>query len=346
MAKKLNELSLFDIVPSSIKNDEEVINIIKSIVWCASVWFIFGIIESLTSVRLFDELFTMSRGLNNIHAYRLGFLRSVTSMGFANIYGNMCLLIFPLILYLLKLTQKRIYLICLFLDFLAIIHSGCRSDLIWFFLLSVMYLLLIFFTHKEDFRRMLTYFITLMVAIILWTAVAIQINDRLNYYYVGTAKSVLNVVGFSFDLDADAPEGIKGYGSNPDGVLSRTSQLSGIQYTLSKNPVFGLGNGFQNRGDIKYYHMGWWKAIHSVDLGIVEIIGAEGLLGLVAFLFIFGGYLIILLQRTKMNIFPLDSITSYLLPFTYLLCTLSSANMMTFLLLLTALLFYDLKTVF
>lgn len=31
MAKKLNELSLFDIVPSSIKNDEEVINIIKAI---------------------------------------------------------------------------------------------------------------------------------------------------------------------------------------------------------------------------------------------------------------------------------------------------------------------------
>lgn len=325
---------------------DEIDTTIKSIVWSASAFFVFGILESLTSKRLFDELFTISRPVNNIHSYRLGLLRATTTMGFPNIFGNMCLLVFPLIIYLLKKTRNKVYLLCIVLNFLAILHSGCRSDLIWFILLSFIYLLHTFITEKQNFKRTIKYTITIIAVTTLWLTIASIVNDNLNYFYTGTFKSVLNIVGFNFDLEANKPEGVRGFGTNQDGVLSRTAQFSGIVYTLSKSPVFGLGNGFQNRGDIYYYYIDRWKSIKSVDLGLVEIIGAEGLLGLAAFFLLFGSFLLILLSRRKKHEFPTDSRTCFFLPFVYLLCTLSASNMMTFLILTAALLFYDLKTVF
>ena len=325
---------------------KEIDTIIKSIVWSASGLFIFGIAESITSVRLFDELFTISRALNNIHSYRLGLLRATTTMGFPNMYGNMCILILPLIIYLLKKTHNKIYLLSIVLNFLAILHSGCRSDLMWFILVTVIYLLHAAITERQNLKYIIKCTLSVLILTALWLTITMQTNTSLNYYYTGTVKSVLNVVGFNFDLNTNKPEGVNGFGANPDGVLSRSAQLSGIEYTLSKNPVFGLGNGFQNRGDILYYYIDRWKEIRTVDFGLVEIIGAEGLLGFMAFFLLFGSFLVILWNRWKKHIFPADSMTCIMLPFIYILCTLSSANMMTYLILITALLFYNLKEVF
>lgn len=319
--------------------EHELSTLFKSIVWSATALFILGIIEALTGMRIFTFLYSVSRSMHNDFYYRLGLIRATASMGMPNLYGNMCAFIAPLIIYLIKTTKEKKYLVIMFLDILATIHSGCRSDLI---ILALLLLCDIVLSFKKDELLMIAKNVSIVLAMLLvWIMLFSSISNKLNYYYSATIKSVFNLVGFNFDLNAGAPEGVDGYGNNVDGVYSRTFQLSAIEDVLSKNPLFGFGSGCEKRGDLLYLYGDEYYQGFGYDLGIVEVICSEGLIGLLAFIFLFLWAIQTLFKVIRITtIKSKESKLSIFLLLTYLLSTLSTMNMYSFLILIIALLLH------
>ncbi len=264
---------------------EEIIKLIKVVVYVATSLFVVGICESLFDIRPFDALYTIYRFVVNMHYYRLGLLRATTTMNAPAVYGNMCVLMLPFIFYLYENTRQRRFIVISGLDVLAIIHSGSRSDML--FLIAILFIYAALILKKKE-RRILFLKNASIVAVFLlvFMCLASIYSENYRYLYVGNGKALLNIVGFDFDLDEGAPENTEGYGMNGGGTISRTRQLTGIYYTAKINPLFGLGSGAQARGDVQYY---WqfskdnekWAVVHSYDMGIVETFCDEGLMGLI-----------------------------------------------------------------
>ncbi len=303
---------------------KEINTLIKIIVWTATVMFIVGIIESIFSVRPFDALYTSSRMMINMQYIRLGLLRATTTLVAPAVYGNMCIWMLPLIFYLYETTRSKIYLVVAGLDVLAIIHSGSRSDM--FFLIAVLALyVVIVLKNRENIIRFSKNAVVVAGFLLLFMCSTSFVNENLRYFYTGNLKSVLNEIGFDFDLNEGAPPGTKGFGTNPDGTTSRLRQLTGIYYTATVNPLFGLGSAAQRRGDVKYA----WKGVHGIkfcpgyayDLGLVEIFCDEGLIGLLGIC----SLILFMIIRAKGKKYAKLAIACYLLT------TLSTGNMYYFL---------------
>ena len=258
-------------------NKEEILMMLKSIVWTASALFVVGILESIFDYRLFDSLYTVTRELYNLYYYRLGLLRATTTMYAPSLYGNMCVLIIPIIIYLYRQEEKKRYLIIAGMDILAIIHSGARSDIMYLFIIAVGYMAILLH-NKKQLMQFVRNCVVIMAVLLVYMSIVSVFNANLRYFYVGTAKSVLNEVGFEFDLNEGAPENTKGFGGNAYGSVSRIRQLSGIYKVMHSNPIFGLGSGAVLRSEIQYYwHVNKetdkWITAHSSDVGLVELVG-------------------------------------------------------------------------
>lgn len=88
------------------------------------------------------------------------------------------------------------------------------------------------------------------------------------------------------------------FGSNKNGVWSRTVQLSGIRWTLQRSPLFGFGFEAQKRGAVQYeFRPGVWWSTGTFDIAVVSIIGQHGLVGLLAYLCLAGSILITMLRK-------------------------------------------------
>lgn len=317
---------------------EEINNLLKVIVYCSVVIFIIGIFESITYYRFFDELNTVSRTIINEHYVRAGLLRSTTTMQMPGLFGNMCVLMLPLILYLQKITAQKRYIAFTAIDFLAIIHSGSRSDVMFFFIIIFSFICLELKHRGLRELKTIIYNSFCVVALLLVFIVPISyINPNCRYFYTATAKSVLNEFGCNYDLDEDAPEGVDGYGKNAGkngsgGINSRTRQFSGITYAMKRNCLFGMGSGAANRNSVYYYINNRWYPYSTIDIALVEILYCEGALGLFAYFLLFCYIAISLIKVRKKQ--PADLYISIILYFlSYLLCTLSTANMFSFLIL-------------
>jgi hypothetical protein len=302
----------------------EVIKLIKTIVSIAVVLFMVGIFESISGVRIFDALYTVSRSMLNLKLMRLGLLRATTTMYMPGFFGNMCVLVLPLIFFLYEETHSFKYILASLIDVIAVIHSGARSDMLFIVVITISYLLFVL-KIKESRLLFLRNVLIVVAALLVYVMSASFFSDNLRYFYIGNGKAVLNEIGFDFDLNEGAPSGTGGYGNNANGTVSRTRQFTGMYYVAKINPIFGLGSGAQARGDIHYY---WrfsngkddWRAITVYDLGIVEIFCDEGLIGLLGII----SLLLYLLIKAKNKNYYL------LLILCYLLSTLNTSNMYPF----------------
>ena len=306
---------------------EEVFNITKSIVYIGSILFFVGIFESITFLRPFDFLYTVSRDIFNDYYIRLGYLRSTTTMCMPNYFSNICLFLAPIIFYLHRVTGYKRYLFFCVLNFLALVHSGSRSNIICYFFILVIYVLLTIL-NKEYMKFTIKSFIVVFISIAIIITLTSTISSRAEYFYSGTAKSILNVFGFNYDLNEGAPTEANGYGNNSHtATYSRFYQLSGAKNALSQNPLFGIGYGAIELKKIKYQ----WKSHISIgttiDSGLVEILIYEGLLGLAAYILLFINFV----QITFKNIHKFkDNIsiqTVVLVTICYFLSLLSTTNM-------------------
>ncbi len=309
---------------------EEMRALIKTIVWTATVLFCFGIFESLTNIRIFNALYTVSKDVLNVEFTRLGLLRATTTMGLPGFYGNMCILVLPLILYLYEISRQKKYLISMGLCMLAIIHSGSRADVIFFFIVLAVFVIYVI-TEKSRRVEFCKQIAGVFLSVLFFTFALSIASPYYRYFYTGSAKAILNEVGFDFDLNEGAPDENVGFGENLSGSTSRTQQFTGILYTARINPIFGLGSGAQARAEIQYFTRGKWRNWNSYDLGIVEIFGDEGILGLMGVALML---LYIILSASKNRYL-------HMMCLVYILATLNTANMYKFLLLYVILAIYN-----
>ena len=303
---------------------EEMVDVIKVVVYSAAALFVCGIIEGVFDVRPFDALYTISRDVYALRYYRLGLLRATTTMYAPSFYGNMCILVFPLILYFYEEYRYKRYLLIAGLGVLAIIHSGARSDI--FFLAAIIFVyLLMVLKDKGRCLLLLKNIGTIALLLVVYIGLMSVVSEDLRYYYVGTAKSVLNEIGFEYDLDEGAPSDAEGYGYNPSGSVSRTRQFTGAYLALQENPLFGYGTGATFREEVQYY---WrhkdgtdtWTIASTYDVGAVEILCEEGLLGFIGICFLM---LFLFLQAGRDRY-------KHLALLSYLLASLSTRNMYAF----------------
>lgn len=307
---------------------KEIVKTMEITTYAATFLFICGIYESLSYSRLFDALYTVNREMLNIHEIRLGLMRATTSLGMPGFYGNMCILMLPIILFLFNYSKKFRYILAISLDFIAVLHSGCRANTLFFIFIIFVYFLFSFLS-KENIKHIITYGVMTIVISSFILLTLSFINPFAKYYYSRSIKSALNEVGFNYDLAEGIPNNVPQFGVNDGtGVESRLYQLSGIKYTFKINPVFGLGSGVQNRGQISYYYKTKWIKSYTFDSGYVEIICSEGLIGLLAILFLIA-FLFVCGKKYLANK-PNNYIIMVLI-ISYLVCILSTANMFSFL---------------
>lgn len=319
-------VAIFVLAPTK----EEIQTLIKTIVWTATSLFSIGILESLTYFCPFDALYTVSRFVLNEKQVRLGLLRSTTTMGLPVFYGNMCILVLPLILYLYEISNQKKYLISMWLCILAIIHSGSRADAIFLFIILAVFVI---YVLAEKHRRVefCKRLVAVMFSVFVFASVLSIANPYCRYFYTGSVKSVLNEVGFNFDLDEGAPDENVGFGKNLSGSTSRIQQFTGLLYTARVNPIFGLGSGAQTRREIQYFTKGEWRRWHTYDLGIVEIFGDEGILGLTGVILML---LVLIIADPKNRYMQMMCLA-------YILTTLNTKNMYRFLLIYVILAVYN-----
>lgn len=306
------EILLLILFACLFTSQEKIEKAINCVIYTSFAVFSLAILESFCNINFGTVLYTVQRDLLNKHSIRLGMLRSVLTFGIPSFFATYCILLLPLIVYMYCKHKKISYLAILSLDILALIHSGCRAQQL---ILIVCLPLLVILSKKEMRKDLLQKVALSLLATLSVILVLCLCSPKLNYFYTGTAKSLLNVVGFNFDLSSNAPEGVTGFGSNEDGTYSRVVQFSGIPYTLSINPLFGLGSGAQNRRAIQYYWNNNWCAIATYDVGYVAIIGNEGLIGLAAYVCLLVGSLLVILRKKDEN-----NILFFKLFFLYLIC--------------------------
>lgn len=316
---------------------DEIDKLLIVLVRVATVFFVIGIFESVTFVRPFDALYTMSREVINEHYVRLGLLRATTTFGMPGLYANMCVLVLPIIIYVYNMYHKKRYLASIWLCILALIHTGSRAD---YFYLPIIFGLYVLFLLKEKGKLILFIRNTAIIVVTLFLFIGTNCagNPYFRYFYIGTGKSILNEVGFDFDLNEGAPEGIDGYGANDKaagsiqgGTGSRKVQLTSIGYTLQKAPLFGFGAGAIDRKELKCYFAGEWRPYPAIDVGIVEAVTYEGILGLIG----------VTLAIVSMFLLARGNKDRLMLGIVYLLTTLNTVNMYAFLFLFMALFMND-----
>ena len=321
---------------------EELHTLVKCIVWSATSLFVIGILESYTYIRPFDALYTVSRAMLNDHYERLGLLRATTTLGLPGIFGNMCLLMLPLIFYLYRTTRQKKYVVIIFLDFWAIIQSGSRSDIFFFVAVNILYFAYIVI-RKNDFVAYIKNVSIISFSLILVIGILSAINPKLFYYYEGFFISNAKVLGIEIESDNDDDVPYESTEGNVRAVSSRTYQFSGIKYAMNINPLFGLGNGSLQNGDVYYYSFNEWRPSSTFDVGLVEILVTEGIIGLIGHIALLLFMLTILIQKKLYNNMPLELFSIFILwPVTYLISTLSTANLYKFLIVIVMyFLFYD-----
>lgn len=316
---------------------DEIDKLLIILVRVATVFFVIGIFESVTFVRPFDALYTVGKEVINEHYVRLGLLRATTTFGMPGLYANMCVLILPIIIYVYNMYHKKRYLASIWLCILALIHTGSRAD---YFYLPIIFGVYILFLLKEKGKLILFIRNTAIIVVTLFLFIGTNCagNPYFRYFYIGTGKSILNEVGFDFDLNEGAPEGIDGYGANDKaagsiqgGTGSRKVQLTSIGYTLQKAPLFGFGVGAIDRKELKCYFAGEWRPYPAIDVGIVEAVTYEGILGLIG----------VTLAIVSMFLLARGNKDRLMLGIAYLLTTLNTVNMYAFLFLFIALFMDD-----
>lgn len=316
---------------------DEIDKLLIILVRVATVFFVIGIFESVTFVRPFDALYTVSREVINEHYVRLGLLRATTTFGMPGLYANMCVLVLPIIIYVYNMYHKKRYLASIWLCILALIHTGSRAD---YFYLPIIFGVYVLFLLKEKGKLILFIRNTAIIVVTLFLFIGTNCagNPYFRYFYIGTGKSILNEVGFDFDLNEGAPEGIDGYGANDKaagsiqgGTGSRKVQLTSIGYTLQKAPLFGFGAGALERKELKCYFAGEWRPYPAIDVGIVEAVTYEGILGLIG----------VTLAIVSMFLLARGNKARLMLGIAYLLTTLNTVNMYAFLFLFIVLFMND-----
>lgn len=288
---------------------------IKVMVATSAVITCLATVEFLTGNNAFYLLTTTSRTVYQASYIRSGMTRAEASFSHSVYYGVYCSCMLPFCLYLYENTKNKKYLLITLLNAFGTLISGSRGQMVACFVTAF----LMFCKKRADLKR--KYFRAITLALISTAILAVFVPGVFSYINENV-KSILNIIGFNFNISSD-------FGINAGGLDSRTIQLTGIRWLII-NGAFGLGFGSlaSARGLVSYY---WassgWQTVKSIDVGYVGWFLEYGLIGAIA-------YLVLFLSITWITYKKSDdkNITNIMNPFKwfmicYLLNLLSSTGM-------------------
>ena len=252
----------------------------------------------------FHWLNTVEREMLMTTYYRLGILRAEAGFGHPVYYGAFCAIMIPLIMYFLEHSparwQRRLYAFVLSLNLIGLLLSNSRGSLLAFacLLALVVFIRII----KKEFKAFLRTYIPVLVITLLMLAVVVAVLPYGLYFLSETLKSLVSVILpdlppsteslLPTPTDPTIPtEPLPEYGENASGTRSRLIQLSGILWTLQRNPLFGLGSNAHVRGLISYEFLeGVWLPNATFDMGLVAIVCQFGILGFIGYTALYGSF--------------------------------------------------------
>lgn len=270
---------------------------LKVLVVAAGVTGVISVIGVCVGFNPFHLLNTVRRDMLMTDYMRLGLLRADAGFGHPVFYGAFCVMVIPLTMYAFSHSDARwekiLYAACLIADLAGLIFSNSRGSLIVFVLLVIL-LLVVCLVRKALKKLIITYLPVALAALVIAFVISTAISPLGPSFLVKVAGSVFD----SFLVtDSSGTEDVA-YGENENGSMSRIKQLSGIKWTLTQKPLFGFGSNAHTRGLIKYEIVqGEWWPSGTFDMGPVAIICQYGLVGLVAFMALFGALLKTVLSR-------------------------------------------------
>ncbi|MBV7271528.1 O-antigen ligase family protein [Clostridium sp. PL3] len=273
------QLVVLLVVVSCLSSEKVFLKCLKIFIYSSAVIFVIGILQSITGINVAYYFKTVSRTMLETSVQRLGFTRAEATFGHPVYFGQFCALVSPLIMYMYESSKQKKYLLIFLLDIVALLFSNSRGSIISFVVLMA----IMFIDKKKSSRRKYYGAIAFIgISIILVSL----INPFIFDIFTSIFKSILNVFGFNYKL--------ANYGENAQGLNSRAIQLSGILYLFKTNTfLFGLGANPHIRG-IAYFMnpSGKWYATNTLDVGYLEYILSEGIVGSIGVLSLFIGLLV------------------------------------------------------
>lgn len=318
-------------------------------------------VSCVVDYNLFYLLDTVKRDMLQSDYYRLGLLRAAAGFNHAVYYGAYCAVMLPLGMYFVENDGKRWLRMLsagvMGLNFVGLILSnsrgsmlavGCLAGILFFLYLWQKRLKQLFATYLPIIAGALAALMLICCVTPVGLSflqgvgdsIAVSVESMMPDAGQQTTKPDSTNPGKPAATDPVTPgttnpgepvlptkptEPTLEYGENPNGLRSRSKQMTVIQWTLEHAPIRGLGPNAHVRGLVKaQYQEGKWQVLRTLDMGVVAIVAQYGLVGLLGYVMLYGGVFVSLLSKKHRR----DTLSQYLvLAFaTYMLCQLSISD--------------------
>ena len=261
------QLFLLITVVAVINSKKVLLRAIQILIYACGIVSVFAIQETFTGINIAYYLNTVNREMLQVSYLRLGILRAEFSFGHPVYFAAFCVLMIPLIMYFYENTKFKRYLIIMVLDFIALFLSCSRGSLF----IAIFILILMICNKRWSQLKLYLKWIPVFVVVIMIIILCFSNFTELIHSIFNSLVQVFNNNML-----------VSNYGENAEGLSSRVIQLTGIQWVLQNHPIFGFGANANGRGLVRYLADGVWKDSSTYDIGYVEFIMEEGIVGFVA----------------------------------------------------------------
>ena len=256
------------LIVNEVNTREKFKRALAMLVISSGVVAVISIIGTLIGQNLFYYLNTVSRTMLQASFVRSGFLRAEAGFGHAVYYGMYCVVIIPMAAYLYENSQKnkRLYLMCLLLNIVAIFLSNSRGSL----LVAVPLCLVIFLKGKHGLSKK---YAGVLLGIGILSILVCLISSSARELLLSIAKSLIAIFDNSIQLE--------NFGENAEGMSSRLAQFTAVIDVMENHPILGYGADVITRQVAKVYWVNGWIPLTTLDMGFIGTLVQFGIVGFI-----------------------------------------------------------------
>ena len=263
------QLILVMAVKSIISEEEEIYRCLEFLIYGSVVLAVISILQTVMKIDLTTALAISEDRVVEVITDRMN---TVRAYGVTNAIKNGCYCAFMCLITMFMYEKKKQirYLFFMIMNAIALICTMTRSAIL---ALGITMIIMVIARNRSFFKIYYKYIIT---AVALVSGILIA-KPSLFVGITEVFKSILNVLGFDFELSSDF-----GFNAN-NASYSRMVQWSAVYYMIKEGfIVCGYGYNAFTRGCL-YYHFrqfGKWTKASALDTGFVGMAVDGGLLGL------------------------------------------------------------------
>lgn len=302
-------------VKSMIESEEEVYICLDFLIYGSVA---LGIISILQTVMKADVTTVLAIIEDRVVESITDRMNTVRAFGTSNAIKNGCYCAFMCLItmFMYEKRKKFKYIFFLTVNAMALLCTMTRSALLAF---GITIAFMVIVRNRHIIKAYSKYILPVVTAVVAVFIVKPSMFDSV----IEVFKSILNVLGFEFELSSD-------FGLNADNAsYSRLVQWSAVYYMIQEGYMF-LGYGYNAflRGCL-YYHFkqfGTWTKAGALDTGFVAVAVEGGLLGLINILILWIGIAVSSLKNRdrRHGSYDIYKLTIYFV-FMYMIINVASA---------------------